>query len=201
MSVTTPELRQHVVDLVQEIFERGLRDWGEMFGFKSEVHGSGIRSLKCSTDLIARIMADGALVQTSIEGRYTGPILFVFPSAFLGAAIGGAMMLPPVDDPSIDPQDEQHVEAAQELMNLFCGSATQVLQDYRRIDLRVSQSVDDLAVYLAMVESTGLVDGENIYCVHVEVAVGDRKERAWCLLTAQGATAFCAAHAGRSRET
>lgn len=190
MKVVDPGLRTTIQERVRAMFDCGLEAWSEMFDFRSTVHGSGTRLLRCHSELVDEIVGDGALLRTCLLGFDTLPILFVFPSSLLGAAVGCALMAP---EAKLDPEAQHHVEAVQELMNLFCGSATQALQDCCDLDLRVSQSVDDLVVDLKDIHASELTDQKHAFCVHVDIDAGDEKARTWCLLGVDAATILGAA--------
>ena len=194
MNFTDPAYRNAVGELVRDVFHFGLKSWAEMFAIESTVLGGGARLLRCQMDLVCRMVGNGALMRTKLEGFHTAPIHFAFPPGILGTAVGRALMLPTGDGTELDPGEDIQVEAVQELMNLFCGSATHALQDYSSLELRLSQSVDDLCVDVGGVQKMRLNEGRPLLCVHVDVQTGERKNRTWCLLDAEGATTLSAAY-------
>lgn len=194
MNFTEPECRSAIAELVRDVFHFGLKSWEDMFQIESTVLGGGARLLRCQMELVCRMVGQGALMRTKLQGFHNAPIHFAFPSGILGRAVGGALMLPTADETELDPAQELHVEAIQELMNLFCGSATQALVDYSHLDLRLSQSVDDLLVDIGGVRRMRLTEGRPLLCVHVDVQSGEQKSRNWCLLDAEGATTLGAAY-------
>ncbi|MHC4375371.1 MAG: hypothetical protein ACYS26_02115 [Planctomycetota bacterium] len=197
MNFTDPEYRSAVGELVRDVFHFGLKSWEEMFEIESTVLGGGARLLRCQMELVCRMVGKGALMRTKLEGFHTAPIHFAFPPGILGTAVGRALMLPTGDETELDPEVEIQVEAVQELMNLFCGSATQALQDYSHLELRLSQSVNDLCVDVGGVRRMRLHEDRPLLCIHVDVQTGERKSRTWCLLDPEGATTLSAAYAMR----
>lgn len=172
--------RRHLATVVARLFRRAFDDWNEMIGFEADTGESYVRVLKGSPRLLERIIGRGTLVTTELEGVATGPVMFVFPAAFVGKAVAKALMLPQ-DSSELDPRDDAYREAAQELMNLFCGSATRELENTKHNKLRVSQSVDHLCVQTCD-HSPDVPPGAGLFCVHLDVSSGDAAGRAWCLL-------------------
>lgn len=197
MNFTDPEYRSAVGELARDVFESGLQSWADMFAIESTILGGGARLLRCQMELVCRMVGKGALMRTKLEGFHSAPIHFAFPPGILGTAVGRALMLPTGDDTELDPEEDIQVEAVQELMNLFCGTATQALQDYSHLELRLSQSVKDLCVDVGGVRRMRLHEGRPLLCVHVDVQTGERKSRTWCLLDPEGATTLSAAYAMR----
>jgi hypothetical protein len=197
MNFTDPEYRNAVAALVRDIYHFGLKSWTEMFGMESTVLGGGARLLRSQMELVCRMVGRGALMQTRLQGFHTAAIHFAFPPGILGPAIGRALMLPQPDETQLDPNQDLHVEAVQELMNLFCGSATQALHDYSHLDLRLSQNVADLNVDVGGVRKLKIVENKPLLCVHVDVKSAGQQVRTWCLLDSEAATTLSAAYATR----
>ena len=171
------------------MFDRAFKDWGVMFGIEASAEGAQVRVLEFSEQVLARIVGSGVLVHTIAEGESSGPIMFVFPNDFIGAAIESALMIPATDSPSASEEDDSHVETAQELMNLFCCSATAALEETHH-RLRISQSVDDLHVSFKAEAPTQNLEKSSLVCVNVGVKSGERSGRAWCLVSAAVASAL-----------
>lgn len=162
------------------MFGQGLGDWNEMFGFEGTVEGPSVRVLAQSGPILSRIIGSGVLVSTETEGRVETWIRFVFPNDFIGLAISAAMMMPMPDEPAIDGENPEHTETAQELMNLFCGSATRVLEEHHT-RMRVSQSVEHLRVEVTPDSSAELPEGAHMVCVKVGITSGEVTGTAWCV--------------------
>ncbi|QDU69875.1 hypothetical protein [Engelhardtia mirabilis] len=180
MSTLDIQARAELAEAVVKIFEKGFDDWTQMFGFEAVTTKPLVRVLKSSEDLLRRIIANSVLVTTRGDGPVSGWTLFVFPNELIASAIAAAMMLPG-EGFTLDEANEQQVEAAQELMNLFCGSATKALQSARH-ELRISQSVEHLRVKLNLAEPPRIPEGTGIACVSVDVEANGAVGKAWCLM-------------------
>ena len=179
-----------------KMFEHAFRDWSEMFGFEANALAAQVRRLEFSEAMLKRIVGKGVFVGTKAEGKsinsagdVSSSIIFVFPNEFVGAAITAAMMIPPSDLPTADPENQVHIETTQELMNLFCGSATASLEKTKK-RLRISQSVDDLNIKISEVVNDESLEDTGIICVSVNVQAGEIPGKAWCLIPDSLAPAF-----------
>ncbi|MCP3915663.1 MAG: hypothetical protein GY711_08920 [bacterium] len=165
--------------LAARVFERALRDWETMIGLESHVELDTTRRL-----VDARAVADiGGPTPVAIETRTIGeidcPLAFVLPVGLAAGVVAKALMLP---DDAVEAilakgLDEQDVEAFFEMANLFCGSASNALEEALG-SLTVSQSVDHLRVHqgdgVSEMLSTSLGTGAFVASeleVHAEGAV------------------------------
>lgn len=196
MTVLSSNVRQRIADHAIKMFEQAFKDWAEMFGFVALASTAQVRVLEYSEAVLKRIVGLGILVSTraegmasSADGDIAGSIMFVFPNDFIGSAITTAMMIPPTDSPEANPENQQHVETTQELMNLFCGSATSAMSKTKK-RLRVSQSVEDLHVSFADAGIGEPLDRAKLVCVSLLVKTGERTGKAWCIVPDALVTAF-----------
>ena len=161
----------YLTDLVGGLLRRSFQDWQEMTGFEVGVRGGTVYGLNAAA--LRATVLDRVVLTTLIEGPFPAPVAFVFPRSFVGAAVASAMMLPSDGGPTLlDPEDETHMEAAQELMNLFCGSSTRALIEAGH-DLRVSQSVEQLKVAIGALPPFNRDARVASIRFHVEPAVDD----------------------------
>ena len=192
MSELSPEFRTDFAALIGRLFQTAFDDWNEMIGFGAAVEHSHVRVLPSSGPLVQRLIDGGIVVRTQVEGSATGPVVFVFPNPIVGAAAMRAMMLP-IDeggDTTFDVENAAQVEAAQELMNLFCGSMTRALDEIEDHKLRISQSVDHLKVEVIPVLPSDLPQVDGLAITSIDVAGEGVTGRAWCVMERDLAAAF-----------
>lgn len=170
---------RRVVERIARVFGCALEDWNQMIGFESEVRDVRLGAISGAAQ-VAQVLSDGLRVRTMAIGAAEAPIVMVFDTAFLGQAVRQAMMLPEQAKARLDVGDEQQLEAAKELMNLFCGSATKALEGF--VPLRLSQSVDDLCLDTGSPETFRIPPLNNLFGVRVDLGWGEFRGRAWCLM-------------------
>lgn len=177
--------RDRLCQLAASMFGQAFKDWSEMLGFEGDVGASMLRFLPSTPGLLQRIVGSQVLVMTRIEvGGVEGPVYFVIPATVLGTALADALMIrrdgaPP---PDIDWENKGHADAVQELVNLFCGSATTALEE-ADLKARISQSVMDLVVHHGEVGDDWMTSPHRTACIQVKTVVGARDATAWCLIS------------------
>lgn len=185
------EVRDSVASLLRSCFRRALDDWKLLFGFEASVRGAHARVLPASPELVARIAAGGVIARTRFEGEVEGPVAFVLPGPLAAAAVAHATLAPVPEDGRVDPNDADQRRAVVEMLHLFCGSATQGLEEAQRPGVRIARDEERLAVEIAPERAAPLDANGPLMCIAIDIAAGEERHRAWCLVPEALASALC----------
>ncbi len=139
------KIERVVLPLTRTALQQALDDWEVQVGFASRVTDGASRLARGPDGVSAFWNKEPHLeVTTQIEGAAAGPIKLYFSVESAWPLLREVLCLPgSADRGAAGLLGDEEVEAFMEMMNLLCGSANTVYDNY---GLRFSQSVDHLRV-------------------------------------------------------
>ena len=143
--MTPAKMNEILSRLTHDAVEQALLDWEVQIGFVSKITEVRAHMLRGPEELSDTWNSEHYLrMTTQVEYAAAGTVQFFFSTESAWPLVRDALCLPPAEDRGVgDELGESEIEAFQEMMNMFCGSANAI---YDRFGLRLSQSVEHLKV-------------------------------------------------------